>query len=161
MKSIVRNSKPTRKRSWNVRSILSIVTFWCFVASTKSQSTASINHHIINGKPVGSSTSKSTSSFFARPAWDELKWTSDSICGATLIHDDILITAAHCQGAFHYGLYFYDSILNSFSNQKVMIDRQIRHPQWDYYGINEGAVNYDILLMRLEAPIESIDTSIK
>jgi hypothetical protein len=116
---------------------------------------------IVNGSPVSKLT---TASFFARPAQDDLHYTADPLCGATLIHSDILVTAAHCQGAFHYGVLMFDddaSSNDSFTH-KMLIDRQVRHPQWDYYGANnEGALNYDVLLMRLETPIPTDDSVIQ
>jgi len=80
------------------------------------------------------------------------EWTR-RVCGATLIHSDILISAAHCFGSFNYGLLAYDPSTNDFT-QRMSIDRQQRHFIWDY---NAKAWNYDFVVMRLSNPIDGND----
>ena len=52
------------------------------------------------------------------------------ICGASLIHKDILLTAAHCQGSFNAGLFFYDVKDKEYS-RLAFIDEQRRHPTYE------------------------------
>jgi Trypsin len=138
--------------SWKFRLLWSSLFLHCSTVESKLNGSFP---RIVNGSPVSNPT---TVSFFARPARDEFHYTADSLCGSTLIHSDILVTAAHCHGAFHHGVLMLDTSSNDSFSHKMLIDRQVRHPQWDYYGDNnEGALNYDVLLMRLESPIPSDD----
>ncbi|KAL3910982.1 MAG: hypothetical protein SGARI_001863, partial [Bacillariaceae sp.] len=104
----------------------------------------------------GTRADPSFAPFFARAAGDELNWTPDRLCGATLIHADILVTAAHCQGAFNYGVLLYDAESNDFS-RRATIDKQSRHPLWDF---SPSAWNYDVLVMRLSTPIANDDAAL-
>jgi hypothetical protein len=142
---------PSDGVSWKFRLIWAALAAFFLNGSTVDCQVNIISPRIIHGSPV---LKPSTVSFFARPARDEFQYTTDSLCGATLIHSDILVTAAHCHGAFHHGALMLDAVSSNDSfTHKIMIDRQVRHPQWDYYGRNnEGALNYDVLLLRLETP---------
>jgi len=79
-----------------------------------------------------------------------------SSCGATIIHDDILLTAAHCNplivesvvaGAYTKGLSGEPDSINSVSR---IIKERIIHP--DY---NVESWNYDIMLLKLDEPVPS------
>jgi secreted trypsin-like serine protease len=80
--------------------------------------------------------------FYARAGDDDLKSTLDRLCGASLIHRDMLLTAAHCQGAFNYGVRMYDSDTNDYTRE-VPIDEQRRFNAFNFNNIN---LNYDILV---------------
>jgi secreted trypsin-like serine protease len=108
---------------------------------------------IVNGAAVKSAFS---ASFFARPAPVNASTASKAVCGATLIHTDMILTAAHCWSAFHHGVLMYDVNTNDFT-RKVPIDRQIRHPKWDFYGDHHGSLNFDFLLLRLATPVAEGD----
>mmetsp|Transcript_47576 Transcript_47576/g.53017 ORF Transcript_47576/g.53017 Transcript_47576/m.53017 type:complete len:546 (-) Transcript_47576:286-1923(-) len=94
---------------------------------------------IVNGVVVDPSSAL----FFARSGQDQDESTADYLCGATLIHDDMLLTAAHCQGAFNYGLFLYDPLTNDFTREAT-VDLQIRYP--DFNGKDK---HNDLLLLRL------------
>jgi secreted trypsin-like serine protease len=104
----------------------------------------------------GTRADPSLAQFFAKAAGDELYWTPDRLCGAALIHSDILVSAAHCQGAFNYGVLLYDPGTNDYT-RRMTIEKQSRHPLWDY---NPTAWNYDVLVMRLNLPISSNDAEL-
>jgi len=95
---------------------------------------------IVNGRVV---VDPSNALFFARSGQDQDESTIDYLCGATLIHDDMLLTAAHCQGAFNYGLFLYDPLTNDFTREAT-VDLQIRYP--DFNGKDK---HNDLLLLRL------------
>lgn len=94
-------------------------------------------------------------SFFVKSAYDHFGYTADVLCGATLISPDIIITAAHCQGAFNHGAFILDERSNDFT-RKVSIDFQRRHPGWE---INRDSLNFDVLLLRLSTPLSSDDVA--
>jgi hypothetical protein len=74
-------------------------------------------------------------------------------CAATLIHSDILLTAAHCNGIVNninvlVGAYYpYSSIQG---NVRTVIDRAI-HPDF-----NAVTIENDFLVLKLDSPVPSI-----
>eukprot|EP00536_Pseudo-nitzschia_multiseries_P011266 jgi/Psemu1/28360/gm1.28360_g len=99
---------------------------------------------IVNGKIV---VDPSEAMFFARSGSRrvDVDVGTSLLCGATLIHNDVLLTAAHCQGSFNYGVLLYDTETNDYTREAT-IDRQIRYP-----GFNGMDMHNDILLLRLSA----------
>ncbi|KAL3902005.1 MAG: hypothetical protein SGARI_005984, partial [Bacillariaceae sp.] len=87
----------------------------------------------------GTRMDPSEATFFAKSAGNRL-------CGAALIHSDILVAAAHCEGAV---IMVYDPDSNDFT-RRVTIVKQTRHPLWLF---NPSAWNFDVLVMRLGSPI--------
>ena len=79
---------------------------------------------IVNGKVVAD---PSDAQFFARSGRDQDGSTPNYVCGATLVHDDMLLTAAHCQGSFNYGVFLYDPDTNDYTREAT-VDLQIRYP---------------------------------
>jgi hypothetical protein len=75
-------------------------------------------------------------------------------CGAALIHPDILVSAAHCQGAFNYGLIMIDEEGQEF-NRIVEIESQVRYEKYDLYA-SIGLTKWDIMIMKLAEPIYDI-----
>lgn len=93
--------------------------------------------------------------FFAKAGYDQYYFTNEILCGASIIWHDILVTAAHCQGAFNSGALILDSNTNDYT-LKVPIDRQSRHPGWS---ISRNKLNYDVLVMRLATPLTDSDAA--
>jgi trypsin len=72
-------------------------------------------------------------------------------CGGSLVWDDIVLTAAHCQGIpFNGGVLVGPYILNTLSSDAEYIDvqRQVQHPSYD--SISHV---YDFMLVKLGNPV--------
>ena len=104
---------------------------------------------IVNGNTV---SNPSDYQFFVRSWPDSVRQTPDMICGASLIHEDIILTAAHCQGAFNYGAMLFNPFTESFTWFQT-VDRQIAHP--DYYQ-DLQLINGDVMILRLSEPVTNI-----
>jgi Trypsin len=87
--------------------------------------------------------------------------TGDMYCGASLIHEDVVLTAAHCFQAFKPG-----SVVTLGTHQRVPPDmvqeieatgitRKITavmgHPKYDDFNIL-----YDYMLLKLDSPVKSV-----
>lgn len=96
---------------------------------------------IVNGGEVNPSNAK----WFVKSGKDSNDETADYLCGATLIHDDMLLTAAHCQGAFNYGLFLYDQKTNDYTREAT-VDLQLRHPDFNGYDKHN-----DLMILRLSS----------
>jgi hypothetical protein len=74
---------------------------------------------------------------------------STAVCGASLIHPDILLTAAHCQkefariGVVYIGAHELDT-LTTTAERRTLI-RQYPHPD-----------NHDLMLFQLDQPVDNI-----
>jgi Trypsin len=105
-------------------------------SSLSSSSSALPRPRVINGTP----SNPLSATFFVKTDRDQYFWTPDTLCGGTLIHDDIIVTAAHCFGGYNYGVLVYNPATEQF-DRRIVIDRQLRHPIWDF---DTGILNYDI-----------------
>jgi secreted trypsin-like serine protease len=81
-------------------------------------------------------------------------WSAGStLCGASLIHEDILLSAAHCEGAFiENGVLMGGIVLyGSDSAADIQVERELMHP--DYTGIEVTGVEVnDVMLVKLAGP---------
>eukprot|EP00546_Thalassionema_frauenfeldii_P012083 CAMPEP_0178917076 /NCGR_PEP_ID=MMETSP0786-20121207/13036_1 /TAXON_ID=186022 /ORGANISM="Thalassionema frauenfeldii, Strain CCMP 1798" /LENGTH=473 /DNA_ID=CAMNT_0020590567 /DNA_START=21 /DNA_END=1442 /DNA_ORIENTATION=- len=78
------------------------------------------------------------------------KWAG---CGASLVAPDVLLTAAHCQGISSTTVYVGQS--RSFGSDIGIQRRIVRKVPHPFY--RSGGVNYDYMLMKLNAPVTTID----
>jgi len=77
-----------------------------------------------------------------------VQWHS---CGASLIHGDILLTAAHCDPIEYNDViigsnYRYDDSVEGAYSRNIVARR--RHPQFD-----EGTLENDYMIMKLDSPV--------
>jgi trypsin len=73
-------------------------------------------------------------------------------CGASLIWDDVVLTAAHCQGAFDGSVLVGPYIQSTTSGDAENIDvvRQIPHPNYD-----SNSEAYDFMILKLGNPVSN------
>lgn len=90
---------------------------------------------IVGGTPA----SANEYPYYAIPAGE---W----LCGASLVHEDILLTVAHCEEAFLDGI-IIGGIQLYGSDAKEFISVESEHPHPDY--LSDGD-EYDIMLVKLE-----------
>jgi secreted trypsin-like serine protease len=70
-------------------------------------------------------------------------------CGATLIHEDIVLTAAHCGSRFDKGVSIGGVLVDGSDAEKIAVDSRCIHPNYTTpieYDIN------DIMLVKLSKP---------
>jgi trypsin len=127
---------------------VSVIDFANAETSTSSSSSSKRRNLIVNGDTVNPSEYQ----FFLRSWPDSVRDTTDILCGASLIHSDIILTAAHCQGGFNYGAMAYDPS-TGLVNRYKKVDLQIAFPE--YYS-NLDIINYDLMILRLSKPITDI-----
>lgn len=94
----------------------------------------------LSGRIVGGGPAKGNEfPWFVKPAFD--------YCGSVLIHDDVLLTAAHCKGKFNGGVRI--GITNVDLNNQldfVRMDKYYVHPKYK----SDGSYRHDIMLIKLQ-----------
>jgi len=133
--------------------ILAFVAILGVCASTPIEKTSSSKSTkrklIINGDPARPSDHQ----FFLKSTPDSFIETNDVLCGASLIHSDIILTSAHCHGGFNYGAMTYNPITQRL-DRYTTVDLQIAYP--NYYQ-NLNVINFDLMILRLSSPITDIE----
>ena len=123
-------------------SSLLLAIFSCASAQnqTTTESDANPRELVVGGEKV----SQGTYPYFATSA-------GNSFCGASVIHSDILLTAAHC-GSFGKGDVVHVSSYASGSTAggavRRTIEKNLRHPDW-----NGDRHTYDYQLAKLKEPV--------
>jgi hypothetical protein len=117
-------------------------------ANILAQENLTMHHPLIQSRIVGGFPSASN----AFPYFTTVN-TDKSLCGASLIHEDIVLTAAHCHGVFDEGVRIGVHNLNDPNDSGVvrMVVKEIKHPQFDEYTIAN-----DIMLLKLDRPVADV-----
>jgi secreted trypsin-like serine protease len=69
------------------------------------------------------------------------------LCGATLIHHDIMLTAAHCKGIFRQGVFIGGNRIDGLGSEFISVTKEIPHPKF-----NSTTFANDIMLLKLSKP---------
>jgi len=119
---------------------------------TKSQSLHEINHHSLLRQPrklidesdlqsriVGGTTVTNPTKYPYYMEWEDAK------CGATLIHDDIALSAAHCESQGHpFASRMFMMGVETETGLFVTVEQQVAHPLY-----SGELTDYDFLLLKL------------
>lgn len=105
--------------------------------TNSNSSAAAVTTNIVGGTTV---TNGGKYPFYAIPAG------AGTLCGASLVHGDILVTAAHCAGAFAgRNIYLGTTLLNgSTARDTIRAVSELAHPDFD-----AATFENDVLLVKL------------
>lgn len=109
---------------------------------TMKESPSTIDTRIVGGVPAEANAFP----FFVT------SMSNDQMCGASLIHPDFILTAAHCEHVFDMGVWVGASDRrNTNVGEQRRVIRRIPHPNYD-----DDTIANDIMLIQLDSPITSI-----
>jgi hypothetical protein len=76
-------------------------------------------------------------------------------CGAALIASDLLVSAAHCEGAFSSTVRVNASYFGVEGNGTIVVDgvAQIIHPK---YHSDPTAADYDLMIVKISPPVKNV-----
>lgn len=154
---------------WFMHSIWQFTLFTLLVASSFSATTAlSFGPPIVldTGRPAvrpriagGTLTETGDAPWYISP-------TGSTFCGASLIYEDVGLTAAHCGEAFFPGAAVYvGSVSRGTGDRPRRVRRVLSHPLWRSTSVTveEGQQRpttshpiYDVMLFSLEEPVTDV-----
>jgi hypothetical protein len=94
---------------------------------------AAIHNRIVGGTPAPPG---------AFPFHAKSSLLNDGFCGASLIWEDILLTAAHCNGTFWEGAAIGGTQSDDSDATVIPVDFELLHPEYDGFTFENGTHLY-------------------
>lgn len=111
------------------------ILFFSYTVTITAASSATTTTRIVGGTPVDSKTKYP---YFIE--WEDAK------CGASLVHDDIALSAGHCENELHpFDTRLFLMGLTSESGIPRFVERQVAHPLYN----GDKSQDYDFLILKL------------